>query len=231
MSTFPLDQYDALRNGCGIVELAGWSSVTFTGADRQTFLNNFCTNDVKRLVPGESCEAFFTNVKGKILGHGLVTCREAELVFITVPGQATDAHRASWTATSSAKTSQLRDTTAERALFADCRCGDGGGSCGLAAVDWIRWDLLGTPRCAAPAKHAPADLPARAQMLQDRGAIACDEVAFDALRIEAGTPLFGVDFDETTFRRKSAATTARSASPRVATSVRRRSPGSTHWGT
>ena len=73
---FPLDQYHALRTGCGTVELTDWSSVTLTGADRQTFLNNFCTNDVKRLSPGDPCEAFLTNVKGKILGHGLVTCRE-----------------------------------------------------------------------------------------------------------------------------------------------------------
>ena len=77
------------------VELADWSSVTLTGADRQTFLNNFCTNDVKRLAPGEHCEAFLTNVKGKILGHGLVHCRDDELVFITVPGQAPRSSRTS----------------------------------------------------------------------------------------------------------------------------------------
>ena len=33
---------------------ADWSSVTVTGADRQTFLQHFCTNDVKRLVPGDA---------------------------------------------------------------------------------------------------------------------------------------------------------------------------------
>ena len=60
-----------------------------TGADRQTFLHNFCTNDVRNgSRPGRCCEAFFTNVKGKILAHGLVSCRESELVVVTVPGQA-----------------------------------------------------------------------------------------------------------------------------------------------
>src|SRR5262249_31184918 len=80
-------EYQALRSGRAVVELAGWSSISVTGADRQPFLHNFCTNDVKRLIPGTSCEAVFTNVKGKIVGHGLIDCRERELVIVGVPGQ------------------------------------------------------------------------------------------------------------------------------------------------
>ena len=102
--------------------------MTLTGADRQTFLNNFCTNDVKRLAPGDSCEAFFTNVKGKILGHGLVTCRDDELVFITVPGQAAKLieHLDRYVIREDV---QLRDTTAERAYLLIAG-GDGGRSPG-----------------------------------------------------------------------------------------------------
>src|SRR4051812_12477823 len=80
-------EYQALKTGSAVVELSGWSSISITGADRQAFLHNFCTNDVKRLAPGASCEAFFTNVKGKIVGHGLVNCRENEVVFVGAPGQ------------------------------------------------------------------------------------------------------------------------------------------------
>src|SRR5690349_12744845 len=81
-------EYQAIKTGRAVVELTGWSIVSVTGADRQAFLHNFCTNDVKRLTPGASCEAFFTNVKGKTVGHGLVCCRENELVIIGAPGQA-----------------------------------------------------------------------------------------------------------------------------------------------
>ena len=45
----------------GLIELAG--------ADRVKFLHSFCTNDIKRLIAGSGCEAFVTNVKGRILGH------------------------------------------------------------------------------------------------------------------------------------------------------------------
>jgi folate-binding Fe-S cluster repair protein YgfZ len=74
-------QYSALRTGCGLVELAGWSSVTLTGADRQKFLNNFCTNDVKRLAPGKSCETFFCNVKAGSSATASTACRDNELVI------------------------------------------------------------------------------------------------------------------------------------------------------
>src|SRR6478609_5625660 len=81
-------EYQALKTGRAVVELTGWSSISVTGADRQAFLHNFCTNDVKRLVPGGSCEAFITNVKGKIVGHGLIGCADDELEFVGAPGQA-----------------------------------------------------------------------------------------------------------------------------------------------
>src|SRR6476469_6611910 len=81
-------EYQALKTGRAVVELTGWSSISITGADRQTFLNNFCTNDVKRLGPGACSETFFTNVKGKIVGHGVIHCRDAQMVFFGAPGQA-----------------------------------------------------------------------------------------------------------------------------------------------
>lgn len=190
-SIFPLDQYHALRAGFGMFELALWSGVTFTGADRQAFLNNFCTNDVKRLEPGEHCEAFITNVKGKILGHGLVHSRENELVFITVPGQAPSiiAHLDRYIIREDV---QLRDSTAERAYLLESG-GDGAGR-ELATEHWIRWRLLDTEFCGLR-ETTPTDLPKVKQEALTAGAVDCGEAAFNALRIESGSPLFGVDFN------------------------------------
>jgi folate-binding protein YgfZ len=188
---FPLDQYHALRTGFGILPLEGWSSVTFAGADRELFLNNFCTNDVKRLVPGEHCEAFITNVKGKILGHGLVHCRESELVFITVPEQAAALieHLERYIIREDV---QLRDSTAERGYLLESG-GDAAGR-GPEAENWIRWRLLDTELCGLREVHR-ADLPRVQQEAQAAGAVLCGEAAFHAMRIESGTPLFGVDFN------------------------------------
>ncbi len=39
-----------------------------TGPDRLKFLHNYCTNDIKKLVAGSGCEAFVTSPQGKTIG-------------------------------------------------------------------------------------------------------------------------------------------------------------------
>ena len=185
------DQYLALRDGRGFVELVDWSSVTVTGADRQTFLHNFCTNDIRRLVPGQSCEAFFTSVKGKILGHGLVSCREDELVIVTVPGQGPSlvAHLDRYVIREDVA---VRDSTAERSylLLSDSGLMDEV----LLALPQMSWDLIGRPTSGL-VEVPTSELPALRKALLEQRATECDLAAFDTLRIEAGMPLFGVDFN------------------------------------
>jgi folate-binding protein YgfZ len=188
---FPMDEYNALRRGFGCVELSGWTSIALTGKDRQTFLNNFSTNEVKRLRLGEHCEAFITNVKGKILGLGLVHSRADELVYITVPGQAEKliSHLDRYIIREDV---QLRDTTSERTYILIAG-GDGAGA-GLAHDRWIHWRLLATEICGLA--EAAADISNVREELRAAGAKTCGIAAFEALRVESGTPLFGVDFDE-----------------------------------
>lgn len=191
-------QYQALRRGGGLAELVAWSSVTLSGADRQSFLHNFCTNDIKRLTPGVSCEAFFTDVKGRIVGHGLVTCREDELVVVGTPNQSPRLleHFDRYIIREDV---QVRDSTSERAYFLVA-----GVEINVAAlIDdlpaySIDWDLLRSPSCQL-LEVIPAELPRVWQKLLDRGVVACGQAALDACRIESGTPLFGIDFDDRNF--------------------------------
>jgi tRNA-modifying protein YgfZ len=198
-------QYQALRDGGGVVELDNWSSVTVTGGDRHVFLNNFCTNDIKQLVPGQSCEAFFTNVKGKIVGHGLVACRENELEIIGVPGQAPPliAHLDRYVIREDV---QLRDTTGERDYllvaggvvakqhFDEFKSSD---ALNALSFDAIPWALAGS-EFELVLGLSPQDLPNARALLGDHGFVMAD-AAFTACRIEAGMPLFQTDFDDRHF--------------------------------
>jgi len=214
-------RYRAASEGCGIVELEDWSCVTVTGADRQTFLNNFCTNDIKRLEPGTNSEAFFTNVKGKILGHGFVTCREDKLVIICGPGQ----------------TSQLVEQLDRYVIREDVQVRDSGPEFGYLLVSggaaargfvaalapsstvaqallrplanaaamfldvplqWIHWPMFDSTFCGL-FEVKLSDVPRVRQQLVDRDAFQCNLATFNTLRIEAGTPLFGIDFNEDNF--------------------------------
>lgn len=70
-----------------VFDLNDWTCLTLTGADRAAFLHNFCTNDIKGLAPGYWREALFCNVKGRILGHGLVLAGADEHTIVGFPGQ------------------------------------------------------------------------------------------------------------------------------------------------
>jgi len=82
-----LANYQTLSQA-GVVQLPARTQLEISGKDRATFLNGFCTQDIKSLKPGQGTEAFITNGQGKILGHGFVFCYEDKLLFDTVPNQA-----------------------------------------------------------------------------------------------------------------------------------------------
>ncbi len=57
--------FDAVRNRAAVCRLPERGTLEVTGADAASFLNNFCTNDIVHLQPGQGCEAFFTTLQGK----------------------------------------------------------------------------------------------------------------------------------------------------------------------
>ena len=63
-----LQQYEQLKNGSAFVRLDS-TVIEITGEDRQAFLHNFCTNEIKGLGAGHACEAFVLNGKGKTIAH------------------------------------------------------------------------------------------------------------------------------------------------------------------
>jgi tRNA-modifying protein YgfZ len=180
-------QYQALRHGKAFIELRGWSSISIRGKDRQAFLHNFCTNDVKRLTVGASCEAFITDVKGKIIGHGLIGCKAEELEFIGAPGQAAAivAHLDRYVIREDV---QLLDTTETRNYL--LIVGDGG-----ELPNAFSWNGL-TETAGQIIGAESGEASKIFAGLIEAGFVRVDEPAFAAARIEAGFPLFGVDFDE-----------------------------------
>ncbi len=52
--------------------LPSLSRLVVTGQDRAKYLHNFCTNEIKALPFGEAAEAFFCDVKARVIAHGYV---------------------------------------------------------------------------------------------------------------------------------------------------------------
>jgi folate-binding protein YgfZ len=180
---FDIQEYEALRAGRAFVELTNWTTIVATGGDRLRFLHSFCTNDVKQLAEGQSVEAFITDVKGKTIGQVWVLSLPTEAVLVGPPGQGPRlvAHLDKYIIREDV---QVVDVSAERTWLLTTRRDVPG----LTRIDCR---LLGT---------IPAGLVAateRERLLQN-GLVAGGEMTLETLRIEAGLPLLGVDFDAQT---------------------------------
>ncbi|HEY3064702.1 MAG TPA: glycine cleavage T C-terminal barrel domain-containing protein [Methylomirabilota bacterium] len=209
----PPADYVAARRSAAVMDRSADGVVEVTGRDRASFLHALLSNDVKSLAPGEGCAAALLDVHGKVRVLLRVLVLDDRVVVLTPPGmggktvEALDAYLFS-------EKADLRDATGERALFmvvgpegpalverlAGVRSADapwsslrgvvagaevlivrGGGDTGGPEV----W-LLGRA----------ADAPAIWGALLAAGAHPLGGAAFDALRVEAGTALYGHDVDD-----------------------------------
>ena len=84
----PVDHRAGELTAVTVFDLSGRTQMELTGVDRAKFLHGFCTNDIKRLEPGQGCEAILTNIKGKAVGHVFVFATATALWLDTVAGQA-----------------------------------------------------------------------------------------------------------------------------------------------
>lgn len=201
-------EYRAALEGCALVDLQDREQIELTGADRATFLHNFCTQEIRRLPAGQGAEAFITSIKGRIVGHVLVFAGEQALWMDAPPGSAAvlvphlDRYLIS-------EDVQIRDCTGEWAEFALIgpqaahiadRFLPGSGAFGpfqhghAAGVTVRRCDFTSQPGWLIGA--AREQLPALREQAEAAGAAPCSRAVFEALRIEAGFPIYGVDLTE-----------------------------------
>jgi folate-binding protein YgfZ len=79
-------EYRAFRQSAGLFRLPGAAQVEITGGDRASFLNKLCTNKLDQIQPGEGRETFLTDANGRIQHHVLVFAGPQSLVLHTAAG-------------------------------------------------------------------------------------------------------------------------------------------------
>lgn len=210
------NEYFNAINNSSIFPLQSASILELTGEDRAKFLHNFCTADVKQLPINQGCEAFVTNVKGRVLGHIFVyNLGECLLVISLSPnGQELHDHLDRYLITedveianATADYSTLLVTGIDSALqlndskvFSDEIPEETPGlqvyssASNEQTPSVYGFEMLGLPGFLVISKQSQA---VNAwQQLCDAGIFPAGERAFDLLRIEALLPLYGVDIDE-----------------------------------
>jgi folate-binding protein YgfZ len=218
----PAGEYERLRTDVAICDVSHRGKVELSGPDAPSFLHNLSTNDVNNLPLGAGCEALFTTAKAKAVAYALIyhvrIGGDRDALWLDVdPGQAEPLLR-HLNHYLIAEQVEMADRTAgfaqihvagpnaktvlERALGQPVPDLDllqhMERTIGANATCHIRrHDPLGVPGydvvCLAPRSAAVW------QTLFNAGAAAAGLDAYEVLRIEAGTPVFGVDIDENRF--------------------------------
>jgi len=207
-------EYAAARSGVGLSDRGHWGVLEVTGRDRAPFLHALLSNEIKALAPGQGCAAALLDVHGKVQVVLSAWVLEDRILLVVPPGIARKVAEALDHYLFSEKV-EFRDVSEETALFlvagpeapatierltgsrppetpwghlaaslerCPVRLVAGGGETGQREV-WVAsarrdgrsvWDAL------AAAGARPVGLG-----------------ALESLRIEAGTPSFGHDVDET----------------------------------
>jgi tRNA-modifying protein YgfZ len=206
------EQLQAVRERCVLGDGAAWGTLSLTGADRAKFLHNFCSNEIKKLEPGQGCEVFFCNVKGRILALAWVLCQSDRLLVLLerdrIEFLATHLDR--YLITEQVEIADLSDELsilficgptadeAVRPLVAELpdptslsnRLTDCAGT-PMTVACWNLWNLPGWMLMGERAAlHALAE-----HSLQSGGIVAGDSV-WEYLRISALIPRYGVDLSD-----------------------------------
>ena len=197
--------YDAATRSAALADRSGRTRIVVTGPDRAKVLHNLTTNDVKRLEPGRGREAFVTSGQGKTLALVTVHAGPGRLLVRSDPGTAAAilAHAGKYGVFDDATFEDIGAGTAEWHLVGpelDATLARVGltlpaDDLGIAAVV-----IAGVP--VSLIRERPTGRPGVTLIAAiDDARVICEAIdlpdlspdAFETLRIEAGTPIFGRD--------------------------------------
>ena len=211
------EQYRALKERAAIGAIAPRKTIGVAGRDRAAYLHGLLTNDIQALTSGTGCYAAWLTPQGRMLTD-MHVFESGDMILLDVPADVLPATLQRLDQFLFSEDVQLADLSetltavwvhgpAASSMLEQVLTGASGlaswpeyhntwAEFGGVPVVVARVSQLGVPGFAIHIEPArQADLQGA---LVERGAIAADPEAIEAVRIEAGYPRFGVDMTEET---------------------------------
>jgi folate-binding protein YgfZ len=206
---FSSERYIAAVEGAVVLERHPRGRIMLTGADRLAYLQGLLTNDVARLTAGTGCYAALLTPQGRMISDMRVL-ELGDAVLLDVPGELTArvaSHLADFIFSEDATVQDASGTLAHSVILGRgaARTLDldppGPFESRRVAFAGMEVTVSGNDDFGVPAidlfvesSRQPAILAA----LAAAGVTATDDDVAEILRIEAGTPRFGIDMDQDT---------------------------------
>lgn len=208
------EQYRALNEGAALVDRSSRGRLRLTGADRRTYLQGLLTNDIVALAPGRGCYAAYLTAQGRMIADMRVF-EIGDRLVVDLDGTLAASIADRWGQlifSEDVDVTNITDVTAEFGIY-----GPGAPRVIAALSELTEPEVAALPLYGN--RHADAGLVVKSDdigvdgfdiivpvALKDEavrraleaGAIPIDPSLAEAMRIEAGRPLFLVDMDEDT---------------------------------
>jgi folate-binding protein YgfZ len=187
-------EYELLHDSAGLVDRSSRGKLILRGGEAAEFLQGQVTNDVEGLAPGTGCYALLLSHKGKVRADMRVL-RGPDWIWIDTPRGALPVLDHMIRTYGIGRDLRLEDVSDERAILSLV----GPGARAAAGVDVPAEEHSFTE--VDGALYVATDL--GVDLIARRGAVdppaePVSEEAAECLRVEAGRPRFGIDFDSDT---------------------------------
>jgi aminomethyltransferase len=185
--------YQALRHGTAWLDLRGRARILARGRDRARFLHNVTSNEIKKMVPGDSCYAFLLTPQGRIQGDLYLLCLADHFLIDTEP-ELREKVRQQILRYKVADQIELEDVTEQTAAI-----GVEGPSADTVRIEGEHTAASITETGQPGYRiYCPADqFGETVRLLEAAGARAASAEDARAVRIENGKPRYGEDIGET----------------------------------
>lgn len=211
-----LEEARAVRTSVGLFDVSHMGRVRISGADATDYLQKLTSNDVAALRPSEAQYSLLMHPSGGIIDD-IIVYREASDAYMVVINAGNAAKDLAWMEVQANGDVSIDDRSAETAMIAVqgphapalvARLAGAPELLELKRFQYATGNLYGAPAILCRTGYTgedgfevivPADQAASVwNGLVSEGAMPCGLGARDALRIEAGYPLYGHEIDETT---------------------------------
>ncbi len=206
----PQGERELLATGVALLDRSPFSRLELVGEDRTRFLNGMVTVDLTKLEVGQGGFGFLTDRKGRVLADMAVWALEDRL-FLDLPpsrGEAVRSHLEGFVVADRVEILPLDELVPLTVLGSrglESMGVDDGGleepwshrrfSIGGSEVHLCRYERCGIPAVVAFVSTSIAALLAD-QLVDELGLRPVGYRAWEHVRIEAGSPLWGADFDD-----------------------------------